>query len=115
MAINSLYFLGLTSAIALLFIHRSALQWQVAAAAFITVFLANQIRASYRKRVVLRTLGKETHDKLKPTFTLERWATPIWFGINLLLLLRASFGTIITWRNIRYRINAPQDIQRLEA
>jgi len=111
--INALYFLGMAAAIATLIRAESIHHTRIATGIFITVFIANQIRASYRKRVVQLTLGEDTAQALQPTFTLERWTTPIWFGVNLLMLLRASVGRTISWRNIRYRIDGPQKIQRL--
>jgi ceramide glucosyltransferase len=111
--INALYFLGLAAAATILIKHPTRDHTRFAIGVFILVFLANQLRATYRQRVVKRTLGQEIFTKLKPTFTLERWTTPLWLGINLLLLLRATVGKTISWRNIRYRINGPQDIQRL--
>ncbi len=112
--INALYFLGIASAIAMLVRAQNVNHTRFAFGVFVLVFLANQVRASYRKRVVQLTLGVATAKELQPTFTLERWTTPVWFGINLLMLLRASVGRTIRWRNIRYRINAPQNIQRLD-
>lgn len=111
--INALYLLGLASAMTLLFTQPNDHVAQIATGALITVFIANQIRASYRRHVVRLTLGPDVVNQLKPTFLLERWTTPIWMGINLLLLIRAAFGRVITWRGIRYRIDGPQQIQRL--
>jgi Glycosyltransferase like family 2 len=111
--INALYFLGLASAITILARHPSRDHVNFAIGVLVLVFIANQARATYRRSVVRSTLGRDTAHQLKSTFTLERWTTPLWLGINLLLLLAATFGKTISWRNIRYRINAPQDIQRL--
>jgi len=112
--INALYFLGLAAAGTVLVRHQSQDHINFAIGTFILVFLANQLRATYRHLAVKRTLGQNAFTQLKPTFTLERWTTPLWLGINLLLLLRATLGKTISWRNIRYRINAPQNIQRLD-
>lgn len=112
--INALYFLGMASAAGLLIYSENVNHTRFALVVFALVFLANQVRASYRKRVVRLTLGEEAAQKLKPTFTLERWATPVWFGVNLIMLLRASVGRTISWRNIRYRMDGPQKIQRLD-
>ena len=111
--INALYFMGLASAVTILLRHPTRDHINFAVGVFLVVFIANQVRASYRRSTVRATLGEDVADQLKSTFTLERWATPIWLGINLLLLLRATVGKTIAWRNIRYRINSPQDIQRL--
>jgi ceramide glucosyltransferase len=111
--INSLYFLGLASATTLLILQQTPHHTRFAIGVFVLVFIANQVRASYRRKVVRATLGQRVADQLRSTFTLERWATPIWMGINLLLLLSATVGKTIAWRNIRYRINGPQDIERL--
>lgn len=111
--INALYFLGMAAAVMTLIRAQSIHHTRFAIGIFALVFIANQVRASYRKRVVQRTLGEEAARKLRSTFLLERWATPLWLGINLLLLLRAGFGKTIAWRSIRYRIDGPQQIQRL--
>ncbi len=111
--INALYFLGLAAAATLLVRHPTPDHTRFAIGVFVIVFIANQVRATYRRLAVKRTLGPEVCAKLKPTFTLERWTTPLWLGINLLLLIRATVGKTISWRNIRYRIDGPQQIQRL--
>ena len=105
--------MGLAAASALLIRHENPDHTRFAMGVFALVFLMNQIRAGYRRRVVRITLGNDAADALKPTFTLERWTTPLWLGVNLLLLLRASFGNTIAWRNIRYRIDGPQKIRKL--
>jgi cellulose synthase/poly-beta-1,6-N-acetylglucosamine synthase-like glycosyltransferase len=113
LAINALYFLGFAAAVMLLIRQRSLNHTLYAIAVFALVFLANQVRASYRRRVVQLTLGPDAVAQLRSTFTLERWATPFWLGVNLFLLARAAVGRAITWRGIRYRIDGPQKIQRL--
>jgi len=112
--INALYFAGFAAAVTLLLRQQNQHHINFALGVFVLVFLANQIRATYRHLAVKRTLGPDICAQLKPTFTLERWTTPLWLGINLLLLLRATLGRTISWRNIRYRINGPQKIQRLD-
>ena len=113
--INALYFLGMAAAIATLIRADSIHHTRIAVGVLVLVFIMNQVRASYRKRVVQLTLGKNVAKQLAPTFTLERWTTPVWLGVNLLMLLRASVGRTIRWRNIRYRMDGPQKIQRLDA
>lgn len=111
--VNALYFVGLAAAITTLILQPSHNATHYALASFAVVFIGNQVRAGYRKRVVGLTLGPDAVKQLKPTFTLERWTTPLWLGVNLLLLLRASVGRTISWRNIRYRIDGPQKVLRL--
>jgi ceramide glucosyltransferase len=111
--INALYFAGLASAVTLLIRQSSPHHFRFAIGVFVLVFTANQVRASFRRSVVRATLGDEVAKQLRSTLTLDRWATPVWMGINLMLLLRAVFGRTITWRNIRYRMDGPQKIQRL--
>lgn len=111
--INALYLLGLAAAVTLIFRQHSLNHTLYALAVFVVVFAANQVRAGYRRRVVRLTLGPEAAAQLRPTFTLERWTTPFWLGVNLILLARAAVGRTIMWRSIRYRIDAPQKIQRL--
>ncbi len=111
--INALYFAGMTSAAVLLIAPNNAHERYIAIGAFLLVFTSNQVRATLRQKAVRVTLGPQVVKQLNPTFKLERWTTPLWLGINLLLLLRAAFGRTITWRSIRYRIKGPQNIQRL--
>lgn len=111
--VNALYLVGLLSALALLITQMNVHGARIATGAIITVFIADQVRAGYRRHVVRLTLGQQAVDQLKPTLRLERWTTPLWMGINLLLLTRAAFGRIITWRGVRYRIDGPQKIQKL--
>lgn len=112
-AINALYLLGLASAISLIALGFGREHTLFAIGVMALVFITNQLRASYRRRVVHHTLGPATAEQLKPTFLLERWTTPVWLGINLLLLVRTAFGRTFNWRGIRYYMKAPQDIRRL--
>jgi ceramide glucosyltransferase len=111
--VNAYYFIGLAAAIAVLIRHEDRNHTLFALGVFALVFIMNQVRAGLRRRVVRLTLGPDAVKQLKTTFTLERWTTPLWLGTNLLLLLRASIGRTIAWRNIRYRIDGPQRIRKL--
>ncbi len=111
--INSLYFLGLASAVTLLIQPATRHHTRFAIGVFVLVFVANQVRAGFRRSVVRAALGEEVAEQLRATLILDRWATPVWLGINWVLLVRAVFGKTISWRDIRYRIDGPQDIRRL--
>ncbi len=112
--INSLYFLGIASALTLLIQASTRHHVHFAIGVFVLVFVANQVRAGFRRSVVRAALGEEVANQLQATLILDRWATPVWLGINWVLLVRAIFGRTIWWRDIRYRMNGPQDIERLD-
>ena len=48
------------------------------------------------------------------TLRLERWTTPVWMTLHALLAWRAAFGRVMNWRGIRYRLYAPQRVERLD-
>ena len=87
--------------------------WHWPAGVIAAVFLANQIRSSYRRKVIEKAFGSECLDELKTALYLDRWATPVWMILHWLLILRAAFGRTMNWRGIRYRLGAPQQVERL--
>lgn len=87
--------------------------WIWPAMVLIHVFLANQVRAYYRRLVVERIFGPNIRDALAPSLKIDQWYTPCWMSLHCLIILLASFGQIITWRGIRYRLLGPQRVQRL--
>ncbi|MEX0745960.1 MAG: glycosyltransferase family 2 protein [Phycisphaeraceae bacterium] len=87
--------------------------WIMAATAIAVVFVANQIRASYRKRAVRNAFGQAMVERLHATLLLDRWATPLWMALHWALILRAGFGRTMRWRGIRYELRGPQAVRRL--
>jgi len=83
------------------------------AAAILVVGIANQMRATYRRRAIANAFGKEHLRYLRHTLLLDRYATWLVMLINLKMLLSAAIGRTMTWRGKRYRLHTPQHIERL--
>jgi hypothetical protein len=116
--LTGMYTLGCVSAWLVLGINlcRAPADWQGwigPAAAIAVVFVANQVRATLRRRVIAAALGPDVLRRLAPTLRWDRLATGLWMALHLLLALRALFGRTMTWRGIRYRLRGPQSCERL--
>lgn len=83
------------------------------ALALITIAIANQFRAAYRRQAVTAAFGTDALRYLRVTLWLDRWATIACMCTNLALLSSAAFGKHITWRTIRYRLDGPGQTVRL--
>ena len=81
--------------------------------AMVMVLSCNQIRSSLRARIVRVSFGTDIHDQLKRTLMMDRWLTPVWMTVHFSVILTALLGRTLCWRNVRYRLNGPQQIQRL--
>ena len=92
--------------------HRDAWALGATATAILYVFVANQVRAAARRRVVKELFGPQTTQRLRPALRLDRWATTPLMLLNLVLLLRGCLGRSIRWRGHGYRLNGPLDIER---
>ena len=90
---------------------RTGWWWAVGAAAL--VFVADQWRASARRKIVLHALGNDLLKELKPALRLDRWATPVWMTLHWLIILRSGFGRTMVWRGITFWLRGPQDVKRL--
>ena len=88
--------------------------WGPPAAALLAVFVANQVRNGYRRRVVAKALGPKALADLKPTLGLDRWGTTAWMALHWALVVRACYGRTFTWRGIRYRLRGAQRVERLD-
>ena len=88
--------------------------WLWPLVAMTAVFAFNQIRAALRRRIVRTALGEDVLDQLRPTLRLERWTTLLWITAHWLMMLPALFRRTMTWRGIRYRLFAPQRVERLD-
>ena len=82
--------------------------------AMLWVGIANQMRAMYRRRAVKAAFGPDGRRYLRHTLFVDRWLTWLVMTVNLALLLSAAVGRTIAWRGVRYRMNAPQSVQRLD-
>ena len=87
-------------------------EWVLPAVAIAAVFLANQMRSSYRRQVVTKALGPKALADLKLTLRLDRWATTAWMTMHWLLVARACFGRTLKWRGFTYRLLGPQRVER---
>lgn len=88
-------------------------EWLWPLAAMAVVFGANLARSHYRRQIVRSAFGVRTLRQMRRTLRIDRYLTALWMAAHLLLLLRAAVGRTISWRGIRYRIDAPQKVQRL--
>jgi hypothetical protein len=117
LGLTSLWLLGFVTAWGYLLLSLTAgapwTVWGVPAAAMVIVAACNGMRSALRQQVIAETLGPEVLAKLKQTMQFDRWATPLWMALHWVLILRAGFGRTMTWRGIRYRLAAPQQVQRL--
>jgi len=84
------------------------------ALAIVTVFVAGQVRTAFRRCAVRRALGQDVLEQLHTTLCWDRWATPVWMTLHWLLIVRSAFGRTMRWRGIRYRLFAPQRVERLD-
>ena len=118
LAMTSLYIIGWTSATAWLLVRvlidPSSSGWWWPAAAIACVFTANQVRSSLRRQVVSKALGDQVLDQLRTTLRIERWAPFIWMTLHWLIIVRSAFGRTMRWRGIRYRLWAPQRVERID-
>ncbi|MCC7147413.1 MAG: glycosyltransferase [Phycisphaeraceae bacterium] len=85
----------------------------VPAGALLTVWLADQVRTSFRQGIVERAFGSQHLPRLRGVWLLERWATPLYMGVHWLLVLSALRNRTMSWRGNRYQLRGPYDVQRL--
>jgi hypothetical protein len=77
------------------------------------VYVFDGIRARLRRSVVDQAFRENTAEALGSTFMLERWATPLWMGIHLLIVLSSAWGRRIRWSGIEYEMRGRQDVRIL--
>lgn len=87
--------------------------WAIPLFAMLMVGFWNQMRASQRKASAALALGPAVASRLALPFSLDRWLTWFWMGVNLVLILRAFTGRGMLWRGIFYRLKGPQDVERM--
>ena len=117
-AVMWLYVIGFTSAWTYLLRHlladTSDWQWLWPLPAILFVFLANQMRASARRRCVETAFGEQVRRQLDSTLRWDRWATPVWMTLHALLIASALFGRSFVWRGIRYRLLGSNQVIRYD-
>ncbi len=117
LGITALYALGLFSASAWLAWQAARMSWLDClgpAIAIVLVFLVNQVRASYRRRLVERAFGQETLNKLRTTLRIDRWLTPVSMLMHMMFILRAGVGRSMVWRGFKYVIRGRKSVTRVE-
>lgn len=87
--------------------------WPWGFAAWAVVYALDLLRAAQRRRAVGNLLGEAVAQQLRPVWRLERWATPLWLGLHLFIVLTSAFGRRITWAGITYDMRARQDVRIL--
>ncbi len=117
LGVIGLYVIACVTAWAVLIFALCAGRWDMAILPLVAVVIvagANQFRANYRKRAVHCAFGRDQVRYLRHTLLLDRWGTSLVMPVNLALLLSAAVGRTMTWRGIRYRLDGPQRVQRLQ-
>ncbi|MDP6059818.1 MAG: glycosyltransferase family 2 protein [Pirellulaceae bacterium] len=118
LGVTCLFLAGFTSAtvhtLYWLWREPSGNRWWGSAGVCALVFVAHQVRASYRSLAVRRAFDEGTVRRLGVSRVLDRWLTPIWMTMHWAFLVRAGFGRTLRWRGIRYRLHGPQSIERFE-
>ena len=117
-AVLSLYAAGflsaLAAAVAWACTEPGSGRWLWPVGAWALSGLGNALRAHYRRRIVRHALGDAVERDLHAVLALDRWATPLWMLAHLAVVLSAGVGRTIAWRGVRYRLDAPQRVRRLE-
>jgi cellulose synthase/poly-beta-1,6-N-acetylglucosamine synthase-like glycosyltransferase len=88
--------------------------WLVPAVAIAWVMAFNQWRASQRCKAIRRNLGDAVLAQLGPTQRLDRWCTTAAVAIHWLVVARTLLGRTMVWRGMRYHLDAPQRVRRLD-
>ncbi|NJL72758.1 MAG: glycosyltransferase family 2 protein [Candidatus Competibacteraceae bacterium] len=88
--------------------------WKISAGVIVLLALLHQMRALFRRRVVIAAFGEDVYQQLKPTLLLDQWGTWFWMTLHWLLMLSTCVGNRITWRGITYKLNGPQNIRRVD-
>ncbi|MGB8226929.1 MAG: glycosyltransferase family 2 protein [Sedimentisphaerales bacterium] len=77
------------------------------------IFLAGQtIRAFLRQKMIFRLLAAETA-KMKAAALTDIIGGSLWSLILFFCILSSAFGSIITWRGVKYKLTGPTEVIRL--
>jgi cellulose synthase/poly-beta-1,6-N-acetylglucosamine synthase-like glycosyltransferase len=105
------YTAGWLSAAAALLMGAHSWGWGVAA--MIGVSVLDVVRGSQRRKNVVMTLGEDVAEKLRSTFVLDRFATPVWMALHAWIILSSAVGRRIRWAGIRYEMRGRQRVKIL--
>jgi cellulose synthase/poly-beta-1,6-N-acetylglucosamine synthase-like glycosyltransferase len=75
------------------------------------VYLGDRQRGRMRRQVVKEVFDQSTVRQLAGVDGLERWATPLWMAVHLLIVVSSAVGRRITWAGITYELRGPQDVR----
>ncbi len=89
-------------------------RWLWPLTAILCVGLANQVRASARRRCIETAFNDEITSQLESTLWWDRWMTPLWMALHALLITSALIGRTFVWRGSRYRLIGPNEVTRLD-
>lgn len=77
------------------------------------VFLAGQIIGAFlRQRMIFRLLAAETA-KMRAAALVDIIGGPLWSLILFVCIVSSSFGRIINWRGVKYKLIGPTEVIRL--
>lgn len=116
LGLTGLYVAGFLSAwvsLIMALYSNSGLVWTRPAVAILLVALANQFRASVRRRAIRAVFGDTMLERLKVTLRYDRWATALWMTLHFLLVLRSAIGRRMRWRGMDYRLLGPQRVEHM--
>jgi len=91
----------------------SVWQWILPASSLLMVAVTNQVRAILRAKCVRLAFGPQAVKQLRRALLLDRWATTAWMALHGVLVLQPLFRRVVRWRGIRYRLSAPDRVERL--
>ena len=86
--------------------------WVYSAGAIL--FWGLQIYRAILRQKIIATLLPEYKEQMKTARYADLFFFWAWSILLLLIMLSSAMGRTITWRNIRYRLNGPLDIQVID-
>ena len=96
-----------------IFSYLNGLEYRQTFLAAAIIFLAGQtIRAFLRQRMIFRLLAAETA-KMRITALADIIGGSLWSLILFFCILSSAFGSIITWRGVKYKLISPTEVIRL--
>ncbi|OQY03413.1 MAG: hypothetical protein B6I25_08125 [Planctomycetales bacterium 4572_13] len=78
------------------------------------LFWGLQIYRAILRQKIISTLLPEHKEQMKTARCADLFFFWAWSILFLLIMLSSAVGRTITWRNIRYRLNGPLDIQVID-
>lgn len=90
-----------------------AMGYAWAGVAIAAVFVLDIVRGRLRRASVKVMFDDETAARLRPSGLLDTFATPLWLGLQFVLVASSAWGRVIRWAGISYRVNGPQRVEVL--